>query len=440
MSTSTYRLGNPGENQGASWHAKLALFAFLFSLCFSAATAAMAASSGATSVQAAGNKVPGTAPSLSFANSTVAGNLIMVGIDFDGTASPSSVSDMQGNTFVQVASQLTSPEGTGSRVYYAKNIKGGADTVTVHWSVASANVEIYLTEYAGLDLNNPVDAQAGATGSAGAVSSGLATTTVSGDIIYGYCVGDSACTVGSGFSARSTYDQNLIEDMTAGSPGSYAATASASNGWTMQMVALKLASSGAPAGTAAAPVTSGPAAGISATSLTFASQAIGVASAAQTITVINIGSADLNIAAIAVTGANASDFAEVNTCLLPIVAGGSCNIVILFTPSAVGTRTASLTITDNASGSPQSVSLSGTGGHDVVLTWTTIADPTYNVYRGTAPGGESSTPLNSSPIGGSTFTDDSVTPGATYYYVVRAVTANGAPTGATSNEASATVP
>ena len=193
-------------------------------------------------VQAVGNVEPGTAPSLSFVNNTVAGDLIMVGMDFDGTASPSSISDTQGNTFVQVGSQLTSPEGTGTRVYYAKNIAGGADTVTVNWSVASANVEIYLAEYSGLDPTNPIDAQAGATGPAGAVSSGNATTTVSGDIIYGYCQGDTACTVGSGFTARSTYDQNLIEDMTAGSPGSYAATATANNGWTMQMVALKPAS------------------------------------------------------------------------------------------------------------------------------------------------------------------------------------------------------
>ena len=202
------------------------------------------AASSASFVQAIGNIEPGTAPSLSFNNNTVAGDLIMVGMDFDGTASPSSVSDTQGNTFVEVGSQLTSPEGTGSRVYYAKNIAGGADTVTVHWTVSSTNVEIYLAEYSGLDPTNPIDAQAAATGPAGAVSSGNATTTVAGDIIYGYCMADTACTVGSGFTARSTYDQNLIEDMTAGSPGSYAATATANNGWSMQMVALKPAPRG----------------------------------------------------------------------------------------------------------------------------------------------------------------------------------------------------
>ena len=310
----------------------------------------------ATYVQAVGNVESGTAPSLSFLNNTAAGDLIMVGIDFDGTASPSSVSDTQGNTFVQVASQLTSPEGTGARVYYAKNIAGGPDTVTIHWSVTSANVEIYLTEYSGLNTTNPIDGQSGATGAAGAVSSGNVTTTVAGDIVYGYCVGDTACTVGTGFTARSTYDQNLIEDLTAGSPGSYAATATANNGWTMQMVALKPASS-----TVQSPVTTSPAASLSPTSLTFASQTVGATSAAQTITLNNTGNAALSITSIALTGTNPSDFAQTNTCGSSVAAGANCTISVTFTPTASGTRTAAVTLTDNATGSPQTVSLTGTG-------------------------------------------------------------------------------
>jgi len=48
--------------------------------------------------------------------------------------------------------------------------------------------------------------------------------------------------VGSGFAARSTLNDNLVEDQTAGNPGAQTATGIANNGWTMQMVALKLAS------------------------------------------------------------------------------------------------------------------------------------------------------------------------------------------------------
>ena len=86
---------------------------------------------------------------------------------------------------------------------------------------------------------NPVDAQAGAVGNAGPVSSGNATTTAAGDIIYAYCVGDWACTAGGGPTARSNFNSNLIEDEQAGAAGSHAATGSATNGWTMQMAAIK---------------------------------------------------------------------------------------------------------------------------------------------------------------------------------------------------------
>ena len=192
-------------------------------------------------VQESANAASATAKSLtvSFAANSLPGDVILVAFDFVPPAAFSSIKDSQGNTFTEAGTQLLSPGGGGSRVYYAKNIKGGADTVTITLSANSAWIEAYLTEYSGVDPTNPVDAQAGASGSAGAVSSGTAKTSYSGDAIFGYCVGDWACTVGSGFTARSTFHSNLIEDALAGSPGSYAATATANNGWTMQMVALK---------------------------------------------------------------------------------------------------------------------------------------------------------------------------------------------------------
>jgi hypothetical protein len=162
-----------------------------------------------------------------------------VGFDYDTSSTPSSVTDSQGNVFTPVGIQLTSPGGTRSRVYYAKNIKGGPDTVTVNLTANSSWLELYLTEYSGADQTNPIDAQEGAAGSAGAVSSGNSSTTVAGDVIYGYCVGDWVCTAGSGFTTRSNFHSNLIEDELAGSAGTYAATGTANNGWTMQMVAIK---------------------------------------------------------------------------------------------------------------------------------------------------------------------------------------------------------
>ena len=185
----------------------------------------------------AGSSAASSSSALS--SNTVAGKLVVVGVLFSSSAAFSTINDSQGNVFTQVGQELTTPGGVKSRVYYARNIKGGAETVTVNLSQSASFLEIYVSEYSGVDQVTPVDVQAGASGPAGTASSGIATTTVSGDLIYGFCVGDDTCSVGSGFAVRSTMKNNLVEDMIAGAPGPYSATGSANRGWTMQMAALR---------------------------------------------------------------------------------------------------------------------------------------------------------------------------------------------------------
>ena len=96
-------------------------------------------------------------------------------------------------------------------------------------------------------------------------------------------------------------------------------------------------------------------------SLSFGAVATGVTSAARTITLTNIGTTTLTITAIAITGANASDFAQTHTCGASLAVGANCTFSVTFKPSATGTRSASLSVTDNAVGSPQLVPLSGVG-------------------------------------------------------------------------------
>jgi hypothetical protein len=186
-----------------------------------------------------------------------------------------------------------------------------------------------------------------------------------------------------------------------------------------------------------------PSVSLSTTSLSFGSQPVALTSAVETVTLTNTGSAPLGITSLAVVGADLGDFAEIaNTCGGWVAAGGVCTIGVTFTPSAGGERTAALSIADNAPGSPQTASLAGAGSHDVFLSWTASATSeyvAYNVYRGTTSGGESSTPLNATPINGTTYVDESVTSGATYYYVVTAVGLNGAQSAA-SGETETTVP
>ncbi|MGB8782805.1 MAG: choice-of-anchor D domain-containing protein [Terriglobales bacterium] len=102
---------------------------------------------------------------------------------------------------------------------------------------------------------------------------------------------------------------------------------------------------------------SGPNATFSPTTLNLGNEVIGTTSKAQTITLYNYGSADLSITNIATS----TVFAETNNCSPTLAAGASCTINVTFTPSAAGSVTGSLSVTDSGPGSPQTVPLSGTG-------------------------------------------------------------------------------
>jgi hypothetical protein len=100
-----------------------------------------------------------------------------------------------------------------------------------------------------------------------------------------------------------------------------------------------------------------PGVALSPTSLTFASQLPGSPSLAKTITLLNSGIAVLSAISITASG----DFAQANNCGTSQAAGASCTLNVVFTPTAVGSRTGSVSISSNAPGSPHSVGLSGTG-------------------------------------------------------------------------------
>jgi hypothetical protein len=114
--------------------------------------------------------------------------------------------------------------------------------------------------------------------------------------------------------------------------------------------------------------TTGPTVTVTPPSLTFGSQTVGTTSATQSVTVSNTGTATVTFAGFTVSGTNAVDFGvplpTSGTMCSPagtLAGGASCTINVLFTPSAIGSRAATLNIADNATGSPQLVNLTGTG-------------------------------------------------------------------------------
>jgi hypothetical protein len=91
----------------------------------------------------------------------------------------------------------------------------------------------------------------------------------------------------------------------------------------------------------------------------FSPQLVGSASTSAAIQLVNTGSAALGMSGISITGTDNSDFAQTNNCGSSLAAGGSCTANVTFTPQASGSRTAVLSISDSATGSPQTVSLTG---------------------------------------------------------------------------------
>jgi hypothetical protein len=106
---------------------------------------------------------------------------------------------------------------------------------------------------------------------------------------------------------------------------------------------------------------------VSPTALAFGTVVVEATSKAKTTTLTNGGSATLDINSITSSG----DFAlatSTKPCGSTLAAGKSCVIDVTFTPTQTGARTGTLTINDNASNTPQTVSLSGTGEAQATLT------------------------------------------------------------------------
>ena len=101
----------------------------------------------------------------------------------------------------------------------------------------------------------------------------------------------------------------------------------------------------------------GPVALLSAATLNLGAQAVGSSSPAQTVTLQNPGNTPLTLSAVTVTG----PFTLINGCGPSLAAGAQCALQVQFAPLAPGPASGTLTLADNATGSPQQVALSGTG-------------------------------------------------------------------------------
>src|SRR5207244_3295210 len=104
--------------------------------------------------------------------------------------------------------------GIVDQVWYAVNIKGGANTVTVTYSSIISGGELMIHEYSGADTFAPLDVTASSTGNNTSPSSGPATTNFANELIFGHAVisGANSLFAGSTFNQRELNSADSSED------------------------------------------------------------------------------------------------------------------------------------------------------------------------------------------------------------------------------------
>jgi hypothetical protein len=249
--------------------------------------------------------------------SITAGATCTVGVTFSPTATGAATGTLTFTDDAQNSPQAASLTGTGITPVTLSRSTLALGSVAV--GNTSAAKTVTLTNHENITLNfSSILTSAGFT-----VSSNTCGTSITAG---------ATCTVGVTFSPAATGDAT----------GTLTFTDDAQN--SPQAASLT--------GTGITPVTLSP------STLALGSVAVGNTSAAKTVTLTNHENVTLNFSSIVTS----SGFAVAsNTCGTSIAAGTTCTVGVTFSPTATGAATGTLTFTDDAQNSPQTVSLTGTG-------------------------------------------------------------------------------
>jgi hypothetical protein len=161
----------------------------------------------------------------------------------------------------------------------------------------------------------------------------------------------------------------------------------------------------------------------------------------QNVTLTNAGNSNVTISQVLVAGPG---FNSSNASGIILTPGQTTTLTSTFAPSTNGSASGSINVSSNATNSPASISLSGTGvtvvNHSVQLSWSgAVSGVTgFNTYSSTVSGGPY-VKMTSTPVSAPSYTDNSVQTGRTYYYVVTAMNSSNQESGY-SSEVTAIVP
>ena len=421
-------------------------------------------------------------------SSTGSGHLLVIGLNLEGGSTAttlSSITDNVGNTYAE-AGPARSIDSNGPDVvdiWYAKNSVAGATTVTITTSASMSSCAAVVWEFSGADPNAPLDQTAVLNSQAAtATPTGAPVTTTSAnevvislaDVYYsvtGIASGnpftDDSSSFGNGWAhlittSTGTYsaewnqrNAGTYASATASfkgassapnftlsaSPGTQSVTPGANAVYTLNVAAsggftgtVNLSAVGLPLGSTAA----------------FSPSSIST-SGSSTFTVITTSSTTPTSYTLTITGTSGSLTQTATATLAVTTTSSACDVnkdgfinvldAQVAANNAVSCSTAafqtfySQVIAGILSSCPVT-----SGLHTVALSWTasTTSGVTYNVYRGTTSGGENYSSPVATGITGTSFTDCSVAPGQTYYYVIEAV--SGTTSSAPSSEVSVMIP
>jgi hypothetical protein len=188
---------------------------------------------------------------LAFASNNAAGNFIAVIIRAGKSGQVISVSDSHSNTYKQAALLNMTLDGETDAIYYAENIAGGANTVTVSDNIAAGTLRFAILEYSGVALSSSIDNAAVAEGTGTAPATANAPTSWGGDLLLSAVTtaNTATYTAGSGYKIEDFVpaepntklaDEDQIQ--AAAGNASAGATIGASDSWGAVFAAFKSAS------------------------------------------------------------------------------------------------------------------------------------------------------------------------------------------------------
>jgi hypothetical protein len=302
------------------------------------------------------------------------GDTLIIGTQYTTAGGPvTGVTDGNGNTWTCPAGAKhdDTTNATSIQLCYTQNLNVATQNpvvATVSFTGTPATIRtlglVYNNVPSGLDqaVNTGCNSSCGASPLTEAISA--TTVNATNELFVSMFQTDNSSslpTASAGFAVRTNFNNfQLLEDngnsytnsIGVNTCGSIVDTFSGSEDW--QAACLTFA-----------PASNPPIASLTPISLQFGQVVQNTSSPVLTGTLKNTGGSTLTFTGgnpgISITGTNANQFSQVNNCGTSLVASASCIITVTFSPTSTGLKNANVSILDNASGSPQTVSLQGTG-------------------------------------------------------------------------------